>query len=238
MDRRYFLALIGAGGLVAQAAGAQDLKAILNAAKGAHGPLSRGDADAGLREALSRGTVNAVTRVSKTDGYWGDDAIRIPLPKALAGPQKLLKPMGMSGPLDEVHQRMNHAAEAAAPLARDLFLDAIKSMTIQDAVGIVRGGPTSGTDYLQRTTTPRLTTAFTLPMEDALQSTGCVRSLNDAIKRNSLQGIVHGDAKTWLGKYAVGLALDGLFHYVGTEEASIRRDPGRTGSALLKTVFG
>ncbi len=238
MDRRYFLTLVAAGGLAANAAGAQDLKAILNAAKGSHGPLSNGDADAGLREALSRGTVNAVTRVSKSDGYWGDDSIRIPLPKALAGPQKLLKPMGMSGPLDEVHQRMNHAAEAAAPLAKDLFLDAIKSMTIKDAVGIVRGGPTSGTDYLQRATTPRLTTAFTPPMEDALQSTGCVQSLNDAIKRNSLQGVVHGDAKTWLGKYAVGLALDGLFHYVGSEEASIRHDPGKTGSSLLKTVFG
>ena len=238
MDRRYFLTLIAAGSLGAGTAGAQDLKALLRGAAGNHGPLSNGDADAGLREALSRGTVNAVLRVSKTDGYWGDDAIRIPLPKSLAGPQKLLKPMGMSGPLDEVHMRMNHAAEAAAPLAKALFLDAIKSMTIKDAVGIVRGGPTSGTDYLQRTTTPRLTDAFTPPMEDALQSTGCVKSLNDAVKRNNLQGVVHGDARTYLGKYAVGLALDGLFHYVGSEEASIRHDPGKTGSSLLKSVFG
>ncbi len=238
MERRYFLSLIAAGGLVAGTAGAQDLKAILNAARGTRGPLSSGDADAGLREALSRGTVNAVLRVSKPDGYWGDSAIRIPLPKALDSTQKLLKPVGMSGPLDEVHVKMNHAAEAAAPLARDLFLDAIKSMTIKDAVGIVRGGPTSGTDYLQRTTTPRLTTAFTPPMEDALQSAGAVKALDEAVKRNSLQGMVHGDAKTWLGKYAVGLALGGLFHYVGVEETNIRRDPGKTGSSLLKSVFG
>jgi hypothetical protein len=238
MDRRHLLTLIAAGGLRAGTAGAQDLKSILSHAAGTRGPLSNSDADAGLREALSRGTVNAVLRVSKPDGYWGDDAIRIPLPKSLAGPQALLKPLGMSGPLDEVHQRMNHAAEAAAPLARALFIDVIKSMSIKDAVGIVRGGPTSGTDYLQRTTTPRLTTAFTPPMEDALQSTGCVQSLNDAVKRNNLQGVVHGDAKTYLGKYAVGLALDGLFHYVGTEETAIRHDPGKTGSSLLKTVFG
>ena len=238
MERRHFLTLVAASGLFASTAGAQDLKSILSAAKGGHGPLSQGDADAGLREALSRGTVNAVMQVSKTNGYWGDDAIRIPLPKSLESTQKLLKPMGMSGPLDEVHQRMTHAAEAAAPLAKDLFMDAIKSMSIKDAVGIVRGGPTSGTDYLQRTTTPRLTTAFTPPMEDALQSTGCVQSLNEAVKRNNLQGMVHGDAKTWLGKYAVGLALDGLFHYVGVEETNIRRDPGKTGSSLLKSVFG
>ena len=238
MDRRYFLTLTAAG-LMAGTADAQDLKAMLGGALGKHDKtLTSGDADAGLREALSRGTVNAVLRVSKPDGYWGDDAIRIPLPKALAGPQKLLKPMGMSGPLDEVHSRMNHAAEAAAPLAKGLFLDAIKSITIDDGIGIVRGGPTSGTDYLQRKTTPRLTAAFTPPMEDALQSTGCVQSLDEAIKRNNLQGMVKGDAKTYLGRYAVGLALGGLFHYVGVEEASIRRDPGKTGSQLLKTVFG
>ncbi len=238
MDRRYFLTLIAAGGLTAGTAGAQDLKALAGAALGKHGSVSNGDADAGLRETLSRGTVNAVLRVSKPDGYWGDDAIRIPLPKTLASTQKLLKPLGMSGALDEVHLRMNHAAEAAAPLARALFLDAIKSMTIKDAIGIVNGGPTSGTDYLQKTTTPRLTTAFTPPMEDALQSTGCVQSLDEAVKRNNLQGVVKGDAKTYLGKYAVGLALGGLFHYVGVEETSIRRDPGKTGSSLLKTVFG
>ena len=239
MDRRNVLALMVAG-LVAGPAGAHDLKSVLGSAMGGHkaSNLSKGDADAGLRDALSRGTVNAVLRVSQPNGYWGDDVIRIPLPKSLAGPQKLLKPMGMSGPLDEVHERMNHAAETAAPLAKALFLDAIRSMTIDDAIGIVRGGPTSGTDYLQRTTTPRLTDAFTPPMEHALRSTGAVQALGEAVKRNNLQGVVKEDPGTYIGRYAVGLALDGLFHYVGTEEASIRRDPGKTGSQLLKTVFG
>jgi hypothetical protein len=242
MDRRHFLTLIAAGvaveGLDAGAAGAQDIKTMLGAAINKHKSVSHADADAGLRDTLSRGTASAVLRVSKPDGYWGDDAIRIPLPKSLAGPQKMLKPLGMSGPLDEVHVRMNHAAEAAAPLAKALFLDAIRSMTIKDAIGIVNGGPTSGTEYLQKTTTPRLTTAFTPPMENALQSTGAVQSLDEAVKRNKLQGVVKGDAKTWLGTYAVGLALGGLFHYVGVEEAAIRHDPGKTGSSLLKTVFG
>ncbi|WP_443751284.1 DUF4197 domain-containing protein [Asticcacaulis solisilvae] len=235
MDRRIFLALLGASGM-AWNADATDLKSLIEKATAKGG--SGSDADGALRETLTDGTLSAVTRVSKPDGYWGDSAIRIPLPKALAGVQAIAKPLGMSGALDDVHLRMNRAAEAAAPLARDLFLDAIRGMTIKDAVGIIKGGPTSGTEYLQKTTTPRLTSAFTPPMEDALQSTGCVQSLDAAVKRNKLGGIVHGDAKTYLSKYAVGLALNGLFHYIGVEETSIRHDPGKTGSNLLKRVFG
>lgn len=200
--------------------------------------LSNTRADAGLRDLLTTGTASAVTRVSKTDGYWGDDKIRIPLPKSMASLQKILKPLGQSGPLDEVHLRMNRAAEAAAPVARGLFVDAIKAMTVKDAVGIIRGGSTSGTAYLQRTTTPRLTTAFTPPMENALQSTGAVDYLDRAVRRNNLQSLVKTDAKTWLGTYAVGFALNGLFHYVGVEETAIRRDPAKRTTELLKSIFG
>jgi hypothetical protein len=250
MDRRLMMGgLIAFGGCsVAQGVLAgTDYRALLNkvldksgdasAIAGGH-DISNKDADAGLRQTLSLSTASAVTRVSKPDGYWGDDAIRIPLPHPLASAQSLLKPLGQSGMLDDVHLHMNRAAEAAAPVAKGLFLDAIKGMTIQDAVGIIRGGPTSGTDYLQKTTTPRLTTLFTPPMESALQSTGAVHYLDEAVQRNKLQGVVKTDAKTYLGHYAVGLALGGLFHYVGTEEASIRHDPGKTGAQLLKTVFG
>ncbi len=192
----------------------------------------------GLRQMLKQGTEAAVTRVSKPDGYWGDPAIKIPLPKPMANLQKLLKPLGQSGLLDDVHLRMNRAAESAAPVAKGLFVDAITSMTIKDATAIIRGGNTSGTDYLQRTTTPRLTTAFTPPMENAMQATGAVDYLDRAIKRNNLQGLVKTDAKTYLGTYAVGLALNGLFHYVGTEEIAIRRDPLKRTTDILRSIFG
>jgi len=237
MDRRIFLGILGAAGL-ATTADADTLKSLIDKAVNKNSGLSGKDADSGLREALTDGTLSAVRQVSKPDGYWGDDIIRIPLPKTLARVQAIAKPLGMSGALDDVHLRMNRAAEAAAPLARELFLDAIRGMTIKDAVGIVKGGPTSGTEYLQKTTTPRLTAAFTPPMAHALENTGAVESLDAAVRRNRLQGVVKTDAKTYLSRYAVGLALNGLFHYVGVEEANIRRDPARTGSSLLKRVFG
>ena len=232
MDRRNLLAGLMMTAFIADPVAAKvKLKTVLAS-------LSDKDAQGGLREMLDDGASAAVTQVSKPDGYWGDPAIRIPLPKKLDSLQKVLKPLGQSGLLDDLHLRMNRAAEAAAPMAGNLFVSAIKAMTIKDAVGIVKGGPTSGTQYLQKTTTPALTTAFTPPMENALQASGAVDYLNRAVQRNHLQSLFKTDAKTYLGEYAVAYALDGLFHYIGVEETAIRRDPAKRTSQLLKKVFG
>lgn len=225
MDRRVLLA--GLTGLAGTAGWGEAFAAI-------------GDkqAQTALRQMLNDGTTASVTKLGKTDGYWGDSVVRIPLPKTLAKAQKLAKPLGLSGVFDELHLRINRGAEQAAPLARDLFYDAIKSMTIKDAVGIITGAPTAGTEYLQTTTTPRLTTAFTPIVENALQSAGAVTYFDRAVKRNNLQNVVKTDAKTYLGKYAVSYALTGLFHYIGVEETAIRRSPAKRGSQILKAVFG
>ena len=244
MDRRHFFAsglfvltpsLILAPDLVL----ANDLDKVLAAVKASQAKkLNQSDAQLGLKEALSLGAVASVTRLSKPDGYWADKVVQIALPKSLRKVQQTLKPLGMSGALDEVHENMNHAAEQAAPVAKDLFLDAIKSMTITDAISIVRGGPTSGTQYLQKATTPRLTTLFTPPMTKALENTGAVKALESAVKRNGLGSYLKQDPKTYLGNYAVTQALSGLFHYVGSEESAIRTDKNKRNSAILKAVFG
>lgn len=200
--------------------------------------LSNADAQAGLRAALKQGTETAVTHLSRTDGYWGDPQVRIPLPKTLARTQKLLKPLGQSGLLDDLHLRMNRAAESAAPVAKTLFIDAIQTLTINDAMGIIRGGNTAGTLYLQKKTTPALTAAFTPPMENAMQASGAVDYFDRAIKRNNLKSYFRTDAKGYLGQYATGLALQGLFIFVGREETAIRRDPAKRTAQILKTVFG
>ncbi|MFT3996885.1 MAG: DUF4197 domain-containing protein [Asticcacaulis sp.] len=238
MDRRFVIAALISTGWTTQAAAETDLSKIVKAVTASKGGLTNAQADSGLREALSLGAASAVTRVGKTDGYWGDSLIRIPLPDTLAKVQRTLKPLGMSGALDDVHLKVNRAAEVAAPVAKSLFVDAIKAMTIQDAISIVKGGPTSGTQYLQKTTTPRLTTLFTPPIQTALQDTGAVQALDRAIQRNGLNSYIKKEPKIYLSEFAVGKALGGLFHYVGTEETAIRTDPAKRTSAILKTVFG
>ena len=229
MDRRFLLTGIMSLGAV-------------GFAEDAFAKLSNADAQAGLRAALQQGADTAVTHLSQTNGYWGDPQIRIPLPKTLASAQKLLKPLGQSGLLDDLHLRMNRAAESAAPVARGLFVNAIQTLTINDAVGIIKGGNTAGTLYLQKKTTPALTAAFTAafppPMENAMQASGAVDYFDRAIKRNNLKSYFQTDAKTYLGQYATGLALQGLFIFVGREETAIRRDPAKRTTQILKSVFG
>lgn len=225
MDRRFLLTgIVGLGAM--------------SLAEDAFAKLSNTDAQAGLRAALKQGADTAVMHLSQTNGYWGDPQIRIPLPKSLASAQKLLKPLGQSGLLDDLHLRMNRAAENAAPVARGLFVNAIQTLTINDAVGIIRGGNTAGTLYLQKKTTPALTAAFTPPMENAMQASGAVDYFDRAIKRNNLKPYFQTDAKTYLGQYATGLALQGLFIFVGREETAIRRDPAKRTTQILKSVFG
>ncbi|UDF04137.1 DUF4197 domain-containing protein [Asticcacaulis sp. AND118] len=238
MDRRFFIAALISAGWTTTASAESDLSKIIKSVTASKGGLTNAQADSGLREALSLGAAAAVTRVGKTDGYWADNLIRIPLPDTLSKVQRTLKPLGMSGALDDVHLKMNRAAETAAPVAKSLFVNAIKALTIQDAIGIVRGGPTSGTQYLQKTTTPRLTTLFTPPIQTALQETGAVQALDRAIQRNGLNSYIKKEPKVYLSEFAVGKALGGLFHYVGTEETAIRTDPAKRTSAILKTVFG
>ncbi|ESQ77914.1 DUF4197 domain-containing protein [Asticcacaulis sp. YBE204] len=238
MDRRFLIAALISAGWTTQASAQSDLSKIVKAVTASKGGLTNSQADSGLREALSLGAAAAVSRVGKTDGYWGDSLIQIPLPNTLAKVQKTLKPLGLSSALDEVHLRVNRAAETAAPVARSLFIDAIKSLTVQDAVGIIKGGSTAGTQYLQKSTTPRLITLFTPPVQTALEQTGAVQSLDKAIKRNGLGNYIQKEPKVYLSDFAVGKALDGLFYYVGQEETAIRTNPAKRTSAILKAVFG
>jgi hypothetical protein len=235
MDRRqlllFFLAVAGP-----EAALAQNLGQVLG--QGLPRGLTKTQAEGGLREALTQGAVNAVLKVGKTDGYWGDNKIRIPLPGVLGQTQRTLKNVGLAGPLDDLQHKVNGAAETAAPAARDMFVGAIRSMTVEDVVGLLRGGPTSGTDYLKRTTSTGLTGLFRPPMSQALNSTGAIRSLDRVVASNRLGGALGKSPSDTLTDFAVGKGLDGLFFYVGEEEKAIRTNPAKRTTDLLKKTFG
>ena len=242
MDRRLFL-LLTAGGLAnAAGAAAQDIGKVLGGVLGGQGGLPAGltnsQAEGGLREALIKGAVNAVLRVGRTDGYWRDDKIRIPLPGVLGKTQRTLTQLGMSRPLDDLQHRVNIAAETAAPEARAMFVGAIRAMTVEDVVGVLRGGDTAGTTYLKGKTSPQLTGLFRPPMASALAATGALKSLDRVVANNSLAGALGRSPSATLTDFAVGKALDGLFFYVGEEERAIRTDPVKRTTDLLKKTFG
>jgi hypothetical protein len=204
------------------------------------GALSQSDASAGLKEALSKGVVAATLKLGKVDGFYKDSRFHIPLPGSLAKAQKTLRPLGMSGTLDELELKMNRAAEQSMPAAKTLFLNAVKSITITDAVNIVRGGDTAGTQFLRGRTEGDLTGLLRPKMETGLQKTGAFGALDRASRNlNAFGGAGLGaNLKGQVIDFAVAKTLDGAFGYIADEERDIRHNPVKRSTALLKKVFG
>ena len=205
------------------------------------GVLSQADAAQGIRAALTNGILSALGIVGRDGGFLNDGQIHIPLPSALQDVQSVLSAVGAGGILNQLETQLNRGAEKAAPVAKDIFFDAINGLSIGDAIGIVRGPQNAATAYLQDKTTPRLTGLFTPIMENALAGTGALQLLDEAT--NSLRGIpfapsLGANARTDLIAHGVNYGLTGVFHYVGKEEAAIRRDPAKRTSEILRRVFG
>ena len=205
------------------------------------GALSQADAAMGIRAALNNGILSALGVVGRDGGFLNDGQIHIPLPKVLADVQSVMSTIGAGSILSQLETQLNRGAEKAAPIAKDIFFDAISGLSISDAIGIVRGPENAATTYLQDRTTPRLTALFSPIMENALGQTGALRLLDQAT--NSLRNIpfapsLGANARTDLITHGVNYGLTGVFHYVAKEEAAIRRDPAKRTSEILRRVFG
>ena len=199
--------------------------------------LSNQDAVAGLKAALEKGTGAAVDLLGRTDGFFGNNAVKIPLPESLKKTQKLMRGIGQGKYADELELTMNRAAEAAVPEAKKLFVDSVRKMSVQDAKGILTGGQTSGTDYFKRTTTDLLRVKFLPIVKQATAKVKLAEKYNQYAQKGVALGLVKKDQAN-LDDYVTQKTLDGLFFMVGEEEKKIRQDPVAAGSDIIKKVFG
>lgn len=201
------------------------------------GGLTQAEIDAGLREALTVGTNIVANQLGRTDGYFGDPRIRIPLPKTYRDIQSTLARVGASQPLDDLELRMNRAAEAAVPEAKTLVLGAIRQITIQDALDILNGGDTAATDFLRSKTEAQLRIAFTPYVRNSLAQAGAFTSLEQVAGSYGVGGVT-SKLQADLTNHAVSLGLDGIFYYIAQEEKKIRENPVARTTELLRRVFG
>ena len=218
--------------------------AIIDGVLGGNGTagLSAADAALGIRAALDNGIGNALVNLGRVGGYFDDPTVRIPLPNSLQQLQSQLAPFGADGLLVELSEQLNRGAEKAAPVARDIFVDAVRGLTIQDALGIIRGPEDAATRYLQDRTTASLTTLFSPIMEDALRGTGALQLVDRIDSQLGVFGQVAGISgdglKRDLVEHGVEYGLSGVFHFIAEEEAEIRRNPAARTSEILRRVFG
>lgn len=199
--------------------------------------LSSKDVVSGLKEALNKGTANAVGKLGKADGFFGNDRVKIPLPDSLQKVDHTLRNIGMGQYADELVLTMNRAAEAAVPEARTLLLSAVKEMSVQDAKGILTGGDTSATDYFRAKTSQKLTAKFLPIVQRATAKVGVAQKYNQLAANAARWGLMD-ESQTNLESYITQKTLAGLFLIIADEEKEIRAHPVEQGSKLITKVFG
>jgi len=199
--------------------------------------LDEGEAASGVRAALERGADSAVATLGKPGGFLDDPRVRIQLPSGLKGAASMLRAIGQQQRVDDLVNSMNRAAESAVPEAKPLLLNAVRAMSVEDAVKIVRGSDTSVTDFFAAKTRVPLGEKF-LPIVTAETQKVSLAAKYDAVaSKGSAFGLVKPEDAN-VEQYVTRKALDGLFFMIGQEEKKIRADPVATGSAILKAVFG
>lgn len=199
--------------------------------------LSEKDAAAALRQALEKGAQVAVATLGQPDGFLGNAKVRIPLPSFLEDAAKALRAVGQGRQLDDLVTRMNRAAEAAVPMGQALLVGAVKSMTVQDAKGILQGPPDSVTRFFADKTRAPLTERFLPVVNKATEKVGLVEAYNRYASRATALGLLKKEESN-LQRYVTERTLNGLYLVIGEEERRIRENPAAAGSALLKKVFG
>lgn len=214
-------------------AGCDTARNILNSVGSTN--LSNGEIVQGLKEALRVGTDSATFHLGLLNGFYGDDIIRIVMPPEAQKVEKTLRSVGLGKTVDKAVLSMNRAAEDATKYVGDIFLNAIKQMTIQDALGILRGDNVAATNYLKRTTTAQLTAAFKPIISKSLTYVDATKYWKDVFM--AYNKFSSNPVNTDLTDYVTQKALDGLFYHVGLEEQRIRKDPAARVTDILKKVF-
>ena len=199
--------------------------------------LSNSDIIKGLKEALQIGTGNAVTYVGKTNGFYKNGNIKIPLPESVQKVEKVLRIAGYGNQVDEFELSMNRAAEKAAPEAKSIFWNAIKSMKFADAKKILNGRENEATLYFKDKTSDTLGGIFRPIVHNAMSTVGVTQSYQ--VLENKVHSIPFAkDIVSFdLDQYVTGKTLDGLFFMLAEEERKIREDPAARVTEILKKVF-
>lgn len=200
--------------------------------------LSNSEIGSGLKQALEIGTKTATQQLSQKDGFFKNAVVKVLIPPEAQQVASSLRSIGMGSVVDDAVLAMNRAAEDAASKAAPIFLNAIKGMTIQDGIQILRGGNNAATLYLEQKTTPALTAAFSPVIAQSLDKTGATKMWKTVFDTYNHIPFVSKKVNPDLTGYVTQQALKGVFIEIANEELKIRTDPAAQVTSLLQKVFG
>jgi len=202
------------------------------------GGISEAEAGQGIREALAQGLTNAVLKLNKEDGFFKDALYKILLPPDAKKVENTLRSLGFNSLVDKAILQINRGAEDAAGFAKPIFVDAVKSMTLQDAIGLVRNGDTSATHFFREKTTEKLLAAFLPVIKSSLDKVDATKYYGDLINKYNNFPTTIKKINPDLANFVTAKATDALFDLVAIEEKNIRTNIAARTTDILKKVFG
>ncbi len=200
--------------------------------------ITENEAGEGIKEALAQGLARAVLQLNKEDGFFKDALYKVLMPPDAKKMENTLRKMGMGNMVDKAILQINRAAEDAAGQAKPIFVDAIKSMTIADAIGLLKNGDTSATHFFRVKTTGKLAEAFTPVIKNSLDRLDATKYYSDVVGTYNNLPTTFKKANPDLTGHVTGKAIEALFDLIGKEEKNIRQNMAARTSDLLKKVFG
>ena len=192
---------------------------------------------AGLREALEIGAKTATGKLSLTDGFFGNALVKVLMPPEAAKVENALRSIGMGSYVDKAILSMNRAAEDASNQALPIFVNAIKAMTIQDALGILKGNNDAATQYLKSKTTAQLTAAFKPAINASLEKVNATKYWAEVFDIYNALPTTFNKVNPDLSAYVTERELSGIFFMGAVQEAKIRMNPAERVTDILKKVF-
>lgn len=204
---------------------------------GATSVVTETEAAQGIREALDHGVGRGIQTLNVPDGFFGNETYKLLLPPEAQKIESTMRQLGMGAMVDKAVLQINRAAEDAVGFARPVFLDAIKAMTISDALGIIKGPKDAGTQYFRQKTTDKLLSAFTPVIKGSLEKFSATKYYEDLINTYNRFPTTVKKLNPDLTAYVADRAVAALFDQIAREEANIRENPAARTTELLKKVF-
>jgi hypothetical protein len=205
---------------------------------GGIGGITEGEAGQGIKEALSQGLAGAVLKLNKEDGFFKDALYKILLPPDAKKIENTLRDLGFNNMVDKAILQINRGAEDAAGFAKPIFVDAIKNMTLQDAIGLVKNGDTSATHFFREKTTEKLIAAFLPVIKSSLDKVEATKYYGDVVNKYNNFPTTFKKINPDLPNFVTQKAVSALFDLVAKEEINIRTNLAARTSDILKKVFG
>ena len=219
--------------------GAVDEAKKMGGADIAKSTLSNSDAVSGIKEALANGVESAINTLGQSGGFLGNNLVEIAVPDSLNTIVSTARTLGQGQYVDSFETTMNQAAEKAVPEAAEILGEAIRQMSVDDAMNILNGPDDAATQYFRKVSETSLAERFKPIVKQATEQAGATAAYKKLTGQSSslLGGVMEGSSLD-LDQYVTDKSLDGLFKYISLEEKSIRANPAARTTDLLKKVFG